>query len=246
MNSTAWTAVAIFLAAYVLIVSERVHRTIVALFGAVLVILCGILTQEQAITHIDFNTIGLLVGMMIMVTITSETGVFNFLSIWAAKKAKGNPVALLIILTLLTAVCSAFLDNVTMILLTIPITFSITSKLKVPVKPYLISQIMASNIGGTATLIGDPPNVMIGSAVKELDFLAFITNLSDICAVILVITLGILLLIYRKDLHTTEELKQQIMRIDEHRLIKRPVLLQKCLISLALTVILFVDKENNG
>jgi Na+/H+ antiporter NhaD/arsenite permease-like protein len=223
-----------------LIVSERVHRTIVALFGAVLVILCGILTQEQAITHIDFNTIGLLVGMMIMVTITSETGVFNFLSIWAAKKAKGNPVALLIILTLLTAVCSAFLDNVTMILLTIPITFSITSKLKVPVKPYLISQIMASNIGGTATLIGDPPNVMIGSAVKELDFLAFITNLSDICAVILVITLGILLLIYRKDLHTTEELKQQIMRIDEHRLIKRPVLLQKCLISLALTVILFV------
>ena len=140
INSTA-VAVVIFVVAYALIISEKVHRTIVGIFGAMLMILCGIISQETAISHIDFNTLGLLMGMMIIVNITSETGLFNFLAIWAAKKVKARPIALLVALSALTMVCSALLDNVTTVLLTVPITFSITAQLKVDVKPYLISQI---------------------------------------------------------------------------------------------------------
>ena len=179
MDSSAYIAIAVFVIAYMLIISEKIHRTIVALTGAMVMIIMGILSQDQAIHHIDFNTIGLLTGMMIMVNITSETGLFNYLAIWAAKKVKANPVKLLVALSALTAVCSAFLDNVTTVLLTVPVTFSITAQLKIPVQPFLIAQIMSSNIGGTATLIGDPPNIMIGSAVPEMDFMAFLTNLGD-------------------------------------------------------------------
>ncbi|MEG0836996.1 MAG: ArsB/NhaD family transporter [Akkermansia sp.] len=236
MSTTAWLAIIIFVASYTLIISEKVHRTIAALMGGVLMILCGIISQEKALTHIDFNTLGLLVGMMIMVIITIQSGLFNYLSIWTAKKAKGNPVVLLIFLSILTAVCSAFLDNVTTVLLTVPITLSITSKLKVTPTPFIFSQIMASNIGGTATLIGDPPNIMIGSAVKELDFMAFLTNLSGVCTIILIVTVSILLFIYRKDLKTTDELKAGVMRMDERRMIKRPRLLRKCLFVLGLTI----------
>ena len=232
-------AIVIFIIAYTLIVSEKIHRTVVALSGAMIMILLGILTQEAAIHHIDFNTLGLLIGMMIIVNITSETGLFNYLAIWSAKKVKGEPKRILIVLSLLTAVCSAFLDNVTTVLLTVPVTFSITSQLKVSAKPFLIAQILAANIGGAATLIGDPPNIMIGSAVKELDFMAFLTNLSDICAVIFVVTVLMLLLIYRKDLHTTEELKEQIMKLNEKSQISNPALLKKCLAVLAFTIILF-------
>ncbi|WP_288322947.1 SLC13 family permease, partial [uncultured Selenomonas sp.] len=162
METATTVAIVIFVAAYALIISEKVHRTIVGLFGAMLMILFGILDQETAVHHVDFNTIGLLMGMMIIVNITSETGLFNFLAIWAAQKVKAQPIALLVVLSSITMVCSALLDNVTTVLLTVPITFSITSQLKVDVMPYLISQILASNIGGTATLIGDPPNIMIG------------------------------------------------------------------------------------
>ena len=153
---TTTIAVVIFVAAYALIISEKVHRTIVGIVGAMLMILCGILSQEVAIHHIDFNTLGLLIGMMTIVNITAETGLFNFLAIWAAQRVKANPMKLLLALALLTAVCSALLDNVTTVLLTVPVTFSITSQLKVDVKPFLIAQILASNIGGTATLVGDP------------------------------------------------------------------------------------------
>lgn len=232
-------AITIFVIAYALIISEKVHRTIVGIVGAVLMILCGILTQEVAIHHIDFNTLGLLIGMMIIVNITSETGLFNFLAIWAAKKVKAQPVALLIALSLLTMVCSALLDNVTTVLLTVPITFSITSQLKIDVKPFLISQILASNIGGTATLIGDPPNIMIGSAVG-LDFMAFISNLTGISIIIFIVTMAALVLIYRKGLHTTPELQAQIMNLNEKKQISRPDLLKKCLFVLAITITLFV------
>lgn len=178
LNSTT-IAIIIFVAAYALIISEKVHRTIVGIFGAMLMILFGVISQSTAISHIDFNTLGLLMGMMIIVNITSETGLFNFLAIWAAKKVKARPIALLVALSALTMFCSALLDNVTTVLLTVPITFSITAQLKVDVKPYLISQILASNIGGTATLIGDPPNIMIGSAVG-LNFMDFVWNLTGI------------------------------------------------------------------
>ncbi|MBQ9497305.1 MAG: hypothetical protein IJR52_07000, partial [Selenomonadaceae bacterium] len=165
METMTIVAIVIFVTAYALIISEKVHRTVVGLFGAMLMILLGIIDQETAVHHIDFNTIGLLMGMMIVVNITSETGLFNFLAIWSAKKVKAQPVKLLVALSALTAMCSALLDNVTTVLLTVPITFNIAAQLKVDVKPFLMAQIISSNIGGTATLIGDPPNIMIGSAV---------------------------------------------------------------------------------
>lgn len=239
MDSAAWIALAIFIVVYVFIVSEKIHRTVIALTGAMLMIVCGILTQEQAIHHVDFNTIGLLAGMMIVVSITGETGLFNYLAVWSAKKVKAHPLKLLLVLSFLTAICSAFLDNVTTVLLTVPLTFSITSQLKVPVKPFLVAQILSSNIGGTATLIGDPPNIMIGSAVPEMDFMAFLTNLSGVCIVIFIITMAILLLIYRKQLVTTPELQAQVMAMDEKKEIKKPRLLKKCLFVLALIIVTF-------
>lgn len=239
MENNALLATCIFICAYILIVSEKIHRTVVALVGAVLMILTGILSQEIAVHHIDFNTLGLLIGMMIIVNITSETGLFNFLAIWSAQKVKGEPVKLLIVLSLLTAVCSAFLDNVTTVLLTVPVTFSITSQLKVSPKPFLIAQILASNIGGAATLIGDPPNIMIGSAVKEMNFLAFLDNLGIVSCIILIVTVYILTLIYRKLLCTEAELKAKIMSLNAHSQITKPQLLKKCLAVLAFTILLF-------
>lgn len=240
MENNALLAVVIFVIAYMLIVSEKLHRTVVALTGAMIMIMLGIISQEMAIHHIDFNTLGLLIGMMIIVNITAETGLFNYLAIWSAKKVKGDPLKILIVLSALTAICSAFLDNVTTVLLTVPVTFSITSQLKVSLKPFLIAQILSSNIGGSATLIGDPPNIMIGSAVKSLDFMAFLTNLGDICVVIFLVTIGLLAFIYRKELHTTDELKAKVMRLNEKSQISNTVLLKKCLFVLTLTILLFM------
>jgi len=232
-------AVVIFIAAYALIISEKVHRTIVGIFGAMLMILFGIISQETAIHHIDFNTLGLLMGMMIIVNITSETGLFNFLAIWSAKKVKAQPVKLLVALSLLTAVCSAFLDNVTTVLLTVPITFNIAEQLKVDVKPFLMAQIISSNIGGTATLVGDPPNIMIGSAVG-LNFMDFIFNLSLPAIIIFIVTVAIMLVMYGSKLHTKVELQDKVMRLNERAQITDPLLLKKCLFVLAITMSLFI------
>ena len=210
METSTIVAVVIFVTAYALIISEKVHRTIVGIFGAMLMILCGILDQQTAITHIDFNTLGLLMGMMIIVNVTSETGLFNFLAIWAAKKVKAQPIALLLALSALTAVCSALLDNVTTVLLTVPITFSITSQLKVDVKPYLMAQILSSNVGGTATLIGDPPNIMIGSAVG-LSFMDFIWNVTGVSIIIFIVMEAVLVALYGKHLKTQPELQAKVM-----------------------------------
>lgn len=232
-------AVIIFVAAYALIISEKVHRTIVGIVGAMLMIIAGIISQETAIHHIDFNTLGLLMGMMIIVNITSETGLFNFLAIWAAKKVKAQPVKLLVALSLLTAVCSALLDNVTTVLLTVPITFNIAAQLKVDVKPFLMAQIISSNIGGTATLVGDPPNIMIGSAVG-LNFMDFIFNLTLPAVIIFVVTVAIMLALYQSKLHTQVELQDKVMRLNEKAQITDALLLKKCLLVLAVTMSLFV------
>ena len=239
METATIVAIVIFVAAYALIISEKVHRTIVGLFGAMLMILFGILDQETAVHHIDFNTLGLLMGMMIIVNITSETGLFNFLAIWAAQKVKARPIALLVVLSSITMVCSALLDNVTTVLLTVPITFSITSQLKVDVMTYLISQILASNIGGTATLIGDPPNIMIGSAVG-LDFMAFVQNLTLISIIIFILVQLILIALYHKELHTQPELQDKIMRLPADAQITDHALLHKCLAVIFLTITFFV------
>ena len=239
METATIVAIVIFVVAYALIISEKVHRTIVGLFGAMLMILFGIIDQEVAVHHIDFNTLGLLMGMMIIVNITSETGLFNFLAIWAAQKVKAQPIALLVVLSTITMVCSALLDNVTTVLLTVPITFSITSQLKVDVMPYLISQILASNIGGTATLIGDPPNIMIGSAVG-LDFMAFVENLTLISIIIFILVQFILIGLYHKGLHTQPELQDKIMRLPAGAQITDHALLRKCLAVIFLTITFFV------
>ncbi len=232
-------ALVIFLITYALIVSEKVNRTVIALFGAVLMILAGVIGQATAIHHIDWNTLALLIGMMIQVHVLSKTGLFSYLAIWVARKTKGNPTALLFALSLLVAVCSGFLDNVTTVLLTVPIGFSLARDLRISPTPFLITQIMASNIGGTATMIGDPPNIMIASKVKELDFMAFINNLALPCLVILIVTTALLALIYRKELRCSAEDQLRVMNTSLNGLIKDSRLLVKCLICLGITILLF-------
>lgn len=239
MEQQAIWAIGIFLIIYALIISEKIHRTIVAMIGGVLMVALGIVDQETALHHIDFNTLGLLVGMMIIVSTTADTGIFNYIAVATAKKAKGDPARILVALALITAIGSAFLDNVTTVLLMVPVTFSITRRLQVNPVPFLLTQIIASNVGGTATLIGDPPNIMIGSAVRELTFMAFIDNLAPMAIVIMAAYVPIFLFLFRNKIRTTEEAKQSIMAMNEKELLADPKLLRKCVIVLALTMLGF-------
>ncbi|SDP52822.1 SLC13 family permease [Selenomonas ruminantium] len=232
-------AAIIFVFMYMVIVSEKIHRTVAAMLGATSMILLGILSQEQALHHVDFNTLGLLVGMMVLVGVTSHTGLFDYVAIKAAKVAKAEPKRILVYLALITAVFSAFLDNVTTVLLMVPVTFSITQKLHLKANPFLLTQIIASNVGGTATLIGDPPNIMIGSAVKELTFVAFIENLAPIAILNLIIVIFLVEFIYKKGLHTKPELQAELMTMDEHKSLKDRRLLKKSLFVLTLVILGF-------
>ncbi len=232
-------AIGIFLFTYGLIISEKVHRTILAMLGALVMIAAGIVPQETALRHIDFNTLGLLAGMMMMVGITAETGLFSYVAVKAAKLAKGEPKRILVALVLVTALASAFLDNVTTVLLMVPITFSITRQLRIHPLPFLLSQIIASNVGGTATLIGDPPNIMIGSAVKELTFMAFISNLTPVILIIIMAYLPLFLLMFGKQLKSSPELQRSVMEMDERAMITDRKLLHKCLWVLGLTILGF-------
>jgi Na+/H+ antiporter NhaD/arsenite permease-like protein len=236
LDQQAIWAIIIFLVAYALMISEKIHRTIVAMLGGLLVVAVGIVDQQTAISHVDFNTIGLLIGMMIIVSITADTGLFAYLAVWAAKKAKGKPIRILVLLALITAVASALLDNVTTILLMVPVTFSITRQLGVTPLPYLMTQIIASNVGGTATLIGDPPNIMIGSAVKELTFAAFIVNLAPIAAIVMAAYVPLFILLFRKQIQTTAERTQAIMSLNLTGLITDRKLLTKSLMVLIVTM----------
>jgi Na+/H+ antiporter NhaD/arsenite permease-like protein len=236
LGNEALLAIGIFIITYGLIISEKIHRTIIAMLGGGCVVLFGIVKQETAIAHIDFNTLGLLAGMMIIVSITAETGVFKFVAIWSAKKVKGKPLAILIALSLITMIGSDFLDNVTTVLLMVPITFSITRQLNVTPMPFLISEILMSNIGGTATMIGDPPNIMIGSAVRSLTFGKFITNLTPIILVIAVVTILLLIAIYRKQLKVDDRVRQRILELNEKDEISNPSLMIKSLSVMLLTI----------
>jgi Na+/H+ antiporter NhaD/arsenite permease-like protein len=240
MDNQAILAIGIFLLTYSFIVSEKIHRTIVAMSGGILMVLLGIVPQEQAIKHIDFNTLGLLIGMMILVSITAQTGVFKYMAIRAAKAAKGKPIRILVYLSVITAAASAFLDNVTTVLLIVPVTFSIARQLQVTPIPFLISQILASNIGGTATLIGDPPNIMIGSAVPELDFMAFVYNLSPIIAVIMAVTTACFVILYRKQLIASPELQAELLKLNETDELTDRSLLKKSLFIMGLTILGFM------
>ncbi|HWP98175.1 MAG TPA: ArsB/NhaD family transporter [Syntrophomonadaceae bacterium] len=234
-----WLSVIIFLIAYTLIVVEKVHRTIVALIGATVVVALGIITQKQAFASIDFNTIGLLIGMMIIVGITRQSGVFEYLAIKSSKLAGGKPLAILVVLSVITALISALLDNVTTVLLIVPITFAITDRLDISPMPFMFAEIMSSNIGGTATLIGDPPNIMIGSATG-LGFVDFITNLAVPVMIILFVTIGIMLWLYRKQLKATPDRVADILKLDEKSFIKDWHLMKQSIIVLGLTVMGFI------
>ncbi len=229
----------VFILMYVVIVSEKIHRTVAAVLGALIMLYMGVMSMDTALHHVDFNTLGLLVGMMVLVGVTSHTGLFDYVAIRAAQAAKAEPRRILIYLAIITAVFSGFLDNVTTVLLMVPVTFSITNKLHISPAPFLLTQIIASNIGGTATLIGDPPNIMIGSAVPELDFMSFITNLAPIAFICLVVVLGIVEVLYRKQLHTKPELQQDIMALDATKSLKDRRLLAKSLFVLGLTILGF-------
>ena len=232
-------AASIFVFMYAVIVSEKIHRTVAAVIGALAMIITGILSFDKALSHVDFNTLGLLVGMMVLVGITAHTGLFDFVAIRAAQAAKAEPRRILIYLGLITAVFSGFLDNVTTVLLMVPVTFSITQKLHLSPKPFLLTQIIASNVGGTATLIGDPPNIMIGSAVPHLTFNAFIANLAPIAFLCLAAVMIIVEWLYRDQLHTKPELQAEVMAMDAHKQLKDRMLLWKSLFVLALTVLGF-------
>ncbi|SIQ86115.1 possible tyrosine transporter P-protein [Bacillus cereus] len=234
-------AIAVFLVTYGFIISEKLNRVVIALFGAAIMIIFGVVDLHAAFTsHIQWETITLLIGMMILVHITSQSGVFEFVAIKAAKAAGGKPIRILLLLSLLTAVGSAFLDNVTTVLLIVPVTLSITRILKVNPVPYLISEVLFSNIGGTATLIGDPPNIMIGSANKHLDFNAFLLNLAPIVIIISIVTLGIIYFMYRNKLKTTPEQIKILMALNEKDYIKDRSLLLKSITILGLTILGFV------
>ncbi len=223
-----WVAVSILLVVYGVIMAEKFNRAVLSLMGAGLMILCGVLTQQQAVAGIDFNTIGLLTGMMVIVTISQKTGMFQYVAIKSAKIVKGNPWGILVMLSIVTAVFSAFLDNVTTVLLIAPVTLLITDALGVRPYPYLFAQIFASNIGGASTLIGDPPNIMIGSAAN-LSFTDFLFNLAPITPLIFLLTLGFIWLMFGRDLKATDEKKALIMQFNENEALKDIPLLKKSL-----------------
>ena len=229
----------IFLVAYGLIASERFDRTLIALLGGLLVVVFGIIDQEEAFAAIDFNVIFLLAGMMVLAGGLSKTGFFEYVAGHAIHLSRGQPFRLLLILSVLTAVLAAVLDNVTTVVLLTPVTLSIARTLKVSPFPYLISQIFASNIGGTATLIGDPPNILIGSAAG-LDFGDFLVNLAPVVVVIMFAFVGIMWLAFGRNMEDDADRLDILATVDPASAIKDRPLMIRALIVLALTLVGFL------
>ncbi len=233
-----WLSIAVFVIAYIMIIWEKVHRSTVAISAAALIIVLGVIDQQTAINAIDFNTIGLLIGMMIIVGISRQSGMFEYTAIRLAKQAGGEPMRMLILFSLITASFSAFLDNVTTVLFMIPVTIALTDRLEVNPIPFFYTIILSSNIGGTATLIGDPPNIMIGSATG-LGFMDFLTNLWLPSFIILIATTAIMGFAYRRQLIASPDKMAAIMAMNEKERIKDWALMKKSLLVIALTVLGF-------
>ncbi|MCH7588079.1 MAG: ArsB/NhaD family transporter [Chloroflexi bacterium] len=222
----------IFLITYALIVSERVHRTVSALLGGVTMIVLGVLTQEKAFDAVDWNVIFLLVGMMIIANVLRETGLFQWIAVHSVRLGKGDPFRIMIILVVVTAGTSALLDNVTIVVLVAPVTLLLAASLRVSPIPFLIAEILASNIGGMATLVGDPPNLLIGSAAG-IDFVTFAANMAPISVIILIALVGLLWFFFKKEFRTSETEILDIEALDTSALITDVPLLRKSLIVMA-------------
>jgi Na+/H+ antiporter NhaD/arsenite permease-like protein len=234
-----WVSTGILAVTYATIMSEKVNRAVVALVGAGVMILIGVLDQEEAIHGIDWNTIGLLTGMMILVSISRRSGMFQYLAVWSAKAAKAHPAGILFILQITTAVLSAFLDNVTTVLLIVPVTLAICNTLKVPAYPYLFAEILASNIGGTATLIGDPPNILIGSQVG-LAFNDFVYHLTPVILIVMAVQAVIIHFLWGKDLKASPAAEARVMKMKPEESIEDWLLLKQALAVLTLVMVTFV------
>ncbi|MEE1038118.1 MAG: ArsB/NhaD family transporter [Eubacterium sp.] len=232
-------SIVIFLAVIALIVSEKVHEAAAAFIGAAALLLVGILDIEEAASYIDYNTVGVLVGMMVFVAVIKNSGMFEYIAIKSAKIAKGDPWRIMVLFTIVTAVLSAFLDNVTTVLLIGPMTISITSILGLNPIPFLLTQVLASNIGGTSTLIGDPPNIMIGSAAG-FSFMDFVFNLAPCIVIIMILLIVMMRFTFKKSLVVDEDSIKQVMLLDEKKTIEDVNLLRKSVIMIAVVVVGFV------
>lgn len=238
-------AVAVFLIVILLIITERVHRTAAAMAGAVVLILTGVMSAEKALSYIDFNTIGVLVGMMIFVAIVRQSGMFEYIAVRAAKAVHGDPWKIMVAFTLITAVLSAILDNVTTVLLVGPMSIAIARMLKIDPVPFLMGQILASNVGGTATLIGDPPNIMIGSAA-HLSFMDFLENTGFTVLFILVVLILLMKVVYEKKIELGTVDTGAIEKLDPSKSITNRALMRKGIIVLICVIIGFMFHDKLG
>jgi Na+/H+ antiporter NhaD/arsenite permease-like protein len=232
-------AVTVFVVVLVVIAIELVNRTVAALLGAAVVVSFGVVEQNEAAAEfVDWNTIGLLAGMMVMVAILDRTGVFEYLAIKSAQWGKARPGRILIVLAVVTAVLSAFLDNVTTVILMVPVTFLIANAVGVSPLPFLLTQVMASNVGGAATLIGDPPNILIGSAAN-LSFADFVLNLAPVAILALPVVLAYLYFAFRRDLRYSKGAEENVRALDAEGAIRDMTLLRKSLIVLGAVILAF-------
>ena len=238
-----WAAIVIFVGAYALIISEKIHRVAVALGGAGLMLAIGATDDVSAFysedSGVDWNVIFLLMGMMMIVGVLKKTGMFEYLAIWAVKKARARPFRVMAMLVVITAAASALLDNVTTVLLIAPVTLLVCERLALPAVPFLIAEVFASNIGGTATLVGDPPNIIIASRAG-LTFNDFVVHLAPLAAVLVVVLLALCRVMFRRSFGYDEERAAEIMELEEREAIKDPRLLIQGLVVLALVVAGFV------
>jgi len=234
-----WVSTAVLAVTYAVIISEQVNRAVVALIGACLMIVVGVLDQDAAIRGVDFNTIGLLTGMMILVSIARRCGMFEAVAIRAAQLARARPAGILLLLQVATALLSALLDNVTTVLLVVPVTLHICKELEAPPYPFLFAEIAASNVGGAATLIGDPPNILIGSQAG-LDFNAFVVNLGPVVAVALAVQAAMIHLVWGRALRATPVAQARVMALDPAGAIRDHRLLRQSLTVLAAVIAAFV------
>jgi Na+/H+ antiporter NhaD/arsenite permease-like protein len=232
-------AVALFIVVLVIIGAELMNRMVAALLGAAVLISFGVVEQSEAATEfIDWNTIGLLAGMMLIVAVLDRTGLFEYLAIKSAQWGKAKPGRILILLGVVTAILSAFLDNVTTVILMVPVTFLIADALRVSPLPFMLTQVLASNIGGAATLIGDPPNILIGSAAN-LSFADFVLNLAPVVLLTLPVVLAYLYFVFRRELNESETAEETVQQLNARGAIRNPELLRKCLIILGLVILAF-------